>query len=198
MEGTGEVFERSPIKAQQENQGEKWNYAACFTTIQKGKGIMAGLNPKGNKKTYPDYPMDAGKLNGSFAKQGFKFINKYLNIETIGDLNYSNSCFFSSPYVADLTSKDWTLALPLFMQYVEYIDPPWIVLFGSTGRRKLKNRDYLSNILKETSELDENNAYAYHDLLNKKYHLFSFPHTQAKFSAEAKNELWEKMSERIL
>ena len=130
------AYEQSDIKT------KSLYYSVAGTPIIKYKGVLIGLNwGGGGKNDMNNYiPQDLNKLNQSqpkdyrFIHSLFPFLQEYTKLNSILDINYSNLCFFRSPKVSDLSPRDWELSSKLFEDYINYIQPPWI-LFTSLGRK---------------------------------------------------------------
>ena len=146
---TGKVFQESPIRDYQKEHKKNWNYAVCETPIQIGRGLIFGLNWGGDdKNTQTQYPVAEKERNWNFMNNSIRYFKEYLNIIDIGEVNYSNLCFFRSPKVKFLTQKDWELSLPLFRKYVEYINPSWTVLLGKKGVSILNDFGHLTSLVR--------------------------------------------------
>lgn len=132
LDKTRQVFHRSKTY---DNYGDKnWNFAICETPIQKNTGIFFGLNWGGKDiDTQSEYPVADKKRNWNFVSHSRRYFREYLKTE-IEQLNYSNLCFFRSPKVQQIEDSDWDLAIPLFKDYVDYINPPWTLILGKPNQ----------------------------------------------------------------
>jgi hypothetical protein len=83
-----------------------WSYSICGTPIQKGAGLLVGLNwgGGGNGESFPSqtYPNNIDAKTYVFIKRLFPYLNKYLKLADPHEINYSNLSFFRSPKVNDL------------------------------------------------------------------------------------------------
>lgn len=196
LRDTWQVFRESPIKQYQDREKKNWNYAICETPIQKGKGLIFGLN-WGGENDYPaqkNYPsINKGKRNWPFISTSRKYFKKHIGIESINQINYSNLCFFRSPKIKYLKERDWELALPLFEKYVNYIKPTWTLMLGNTGI------NYLGNHLTITDRIKVNGkgrkVKGYKGVLFGKYKFKCVPHpNNYRFNSSEKiDELWAKV-----
>lgn len=191
LDKTEAEFKKSKTFAKYRDKN--WNYAICDTPIQKGKGIFFGLNWGGkdiNAQTV--YPKRDNKRNWNFITQSRAFFRNHLNSE-IEDLNYSNLCFFRSPRIKDLESEDWNLAIPLFMEYVEYIKPPWLLMLGKPPKIILDKTDGW----KKEHVINQSNSRKV-NYYTGKLHGKPFggvPHPQARVSNEARQAVWKEVSD---
>jgi hypothetical protein len=199
LDKTKVEFKKSPVY-EKYGDAKNWNCAVCETPIQKEKGIFFGLNWGGRDiKQQTAYPKkekdDKEKRDWSFAKHARKYFNQYFN-KRIEDLNYSNLCFFRTPKAGYLKAKDWKLAIPLFEEYVEHINPPWLVMLGNPDRLK---REYLT-LNNEFSVYDETykkEVWAGTGILFKKYPFAYVPHSAAWCSKDTHPKLWVKMHQEL-
>jgi hypothetical protein len=190
---TKDAFQKSSIKRYQEQQipSKKWNYGICDTPIQKGKGILVGLNWGGdNHENQKDYPKLDKIRNWRFIKTSLPLLKKYLGIMTLDDLNYSNLSFFRTPKIKYMTLIDWKLSLLLFEKYVSYIKPSWILLLGTTGVKILTSLDYLTNVKKIKISGNDKKVIGYQGLIFNKYHFFCVPHPQSHISSLSRSQIW--------
>ena len=192
LDKTEAEFKKS--KTFEKNGDKNWNYAICDTPIQKGKGIFFGLNWGGkdiNAQTV--YPKGNKDRNWNFISQSRTYFRKHLNSEIEG-LNYSNLCFFRSPRIKDLESEDWNLAIPLFIEYVEYIEPKWLLMLGKPPKA-------LSSEIEEfksfyiPDETINTSVFGYTGKLHGKIPFGGVPHPQARVSNEARHGVWKKVTD---
>ena len=140
-----------------ENKDKNWFYSICNGPIFKDKPIIFGLNwGVSNDPNYEGhnaqetYPETIDTNTWKFKSH----LNSYL-IKNFGcsfyEVNYDNPCFFRTTNKRPLSYQDWRYALPLFRNYVEYINPPYLIMLGRT--RHINNeelKDY-----KEIGDLPE-------------------------------------------
>jgi hypothetical protein len=134
---TASKYSISPIRK------EELFFSVCGTSIEKGKGVLFGLNWGGSDKFRPYYPQSSMPNSDSLKHDDpdtYLFINKLLpnltnfkKIKSINEINYTNLCFFRSKKIRDLQVQDWENSAGLFKLLIEYIDPPWII-FTSIGK----------------------------------------------------------------
>ena len=173
--------------------GDKnWNFAICETPIQKSKGIFFGLNWGGdNIDVQTKYPDLQKERNWNFVSHSRRYFRDYLNTE-IEQLNYSNLCFFRSLYAHQIEHDNWSLAIPLFQEYVDYIKPPWTLLLGNIEQLK---QNHISN-QKPITVWDSKNKLNVHGctgILFGKYPFGAVPHPQAHISTEARHAVWQSV-----
>ncbi len=136
---TEKVHESSYIKKRilSEKKGEEWYYSVCGTQIFRGRPILIGLNWGGKGKFVPQRLEDYNKLGQDIHEYKFiKGINQrlkyYMSIDALVNTNYTNLSFLRSPNIRWL-DNDWEVTLPLLKEYINYINPPWI-LFASISK----------------------------------------------------------------
>lgn len=158
-EKTETAFQSSPVKEMQDARERRWNYSICGTPIRKERGVIFGLNwgGGGEKDIDPDtrkvleYPAQPSMPDGhnvekyGFISQSLPLLEKHLGVNDLSQVNYTNLCFFRSPNVKYLEEYDWRLSLPLFKELIGYIDPPWLLLSGTSGLSRLDHLGELSN-----------------------------------------------------
>lgn len=180
---TKEAFLKSSLA------NKKWNYSICGTPMRKGKGLIVGLN-WGGKETDPQLAIPDGSdiENYNFIVRSKPFLEKYLQVKNVTEINYSNICFFRSPSISHLTECDIKLSEPLFYKYLNYIKPPWTVVLSN-------NITFLPSIKtweKVTSQFNGKVFSAYrasHDEMK----FYALPHPNAHLKSEVRHDLWEKV-----
>jgi hypothetical protein len=179
------------------NGDKNWNYAICDTPIQEGKGIFFGLNWGGKDiDVQTAYPEADKKRNWNFISKSRPYFRDYIQAEIEG-LNYSNLCFFRSPKFKDLHPSDWSLVIPLFQEYVDYINPPWALMLGKPSPLWA---NHLTNKI-EYHVFDKKykkKVYGYNAFIFQKYPFGAVPHPQARVSNEARKEIWEKVIDAMM
>ncbi len=194
LERTKAAFLQS--KTLEKYPNENWNYAICDTPIRKKTGIIFGLN-WGGKDHNPQskYPEAIKTRDWPFITHSEWYFKEFLHT-TIDQLNYSNLCFFRSPSMNQIVKSDWDLAILLFKEYVEFIDPPWLLMLG---KPVYLGNSYLTNktTIKQTDINNRKNVYGYYGTLFNKYPIVSVPHPQARISTESRKDIWKQVIEKI-
>jgi hypothetical protein len=195
---TKEMFLDSPVFAQQQQLGRQWNYSACGTPIQVGKGILLGINWGVSGDHKPQIEMPDGKdiPTYNFIHRSRRFLESYLllDFETM-NFNYTNLCFFRTPNENILRPKDYENSLPLFTKFVEFVKPQWIFSLSS------KNSKILSQFGQLTDSMDFYDSEQKHKGVKAKlwgYPYFSVPHPNARVKTKSRNEIWERIGEHTL
>ena len=191
IEKTRLAYEKSPVY---EKYGHKnWKYAICDTPIKKGGDLLFGLNWGGKSHHAQEHMHSNYDRNFRLAKHADKYLNKYFKLK-LEDLNYSNLCFFRTPKSNLLKKKDWELSLPLFKEYVEFIEPPRSIMFGKPNyllRENIKNFDRLE------FNQSKKRAFAYTGLLFDKYPFASVPHPSSTVTNEGRDFLWSEIQKYL-
>ena len=192
---TREVFHQS--KTYKIHGDKNWNFAVCETPIQKGKGVFFGLNWGGDDvDVQTEYPKAEQERNWNFVSHSRRYFRDHLNTE-IEVLNYSNLCFFRSPKAIKIHNDDWELAIHLFKEYVDYIEPPWTLFLGSPKYLE-KNHVTEKNPIVVLNKKNNRNVNGYIGRLFGIYPFGSVPHPQAHISTEARHEIWQKVIDGML
>jgi hypothetical protein len=182
------------------NLNSNWSYSVCGTPIYKGSGLIVGLNWGGGGSgeifnAQINYPNGSDIENYPFIKRLSPFLKKYLRVEGFKHLNYSNLSFFRSPNVHALTNKDWELSRSLFLDYITYVQPAWIVLLGTTGLDKATKLLDLEAI--ERFDVGKKRVFkaykAQCSTLTKFTKLFALPHPSARVPEWIRDQLWRKV-----
>jgi len=188
------AFEKSDVIKKQTKGINEWKYALCATPIQKNTGLILGINWGGNDKNYEismSMPHGDDVKDYSFIKRSRFFLNDYLKINIDQpSFNYSNFCFFRSPKINSLSNKDISLCLPILEDYINYIEPPWILSLGVTIA------DFLSNNKKEEININPIEIDNYKGILGYKgklfgYNYFILPHPNYPLKNIYRNEIWK-------
>ncbi|MEE9363691.1 MAG: hypothetical protein V3U92_13915 [Cellulophaga sp.] len=197
---TKKQFQISPVRNYQINNNKNWNYAVCETPIQKEKPIIFGLNWGGNdisaQTVHPEFEKE--KRDWSFHNNIKHYLQDYLHISNIEELNYSNLCFFRTPNTSYLKNEDWKLSFPLFEAYVNYIKPEFLILLGSVGWSKLKSFGVISNEKKLIFNGIKKRSFGYYGEFLGAYKIGCVPHPQAHISSEARKFIWDAISYKLL
>lgn len=185
------VYESSPVY-KKHGANNNWHYAICDTPIQKDKGVFFGLNWGGKEhKAQTVHPSEDYERDWKLAKHANHYLDKHFNTG-LSQLNYSNLCFFRTPTAKYLSYQDWQLSIPLFQEYVEFINPPWAIMMGNP---KILNEKQFTN--RKRLEFKAPNAnrrsFAYVGLLFGKYPFGAVPHSAARCSPETHTNLWAQM-----
>jgi hypothetical protein len=195
LDETKKVFLESETR--KHNPNENWNYAICDTPIQKGKGLFFGLNWGGNDKNAQSaYPDAIKERDWNFINNSRSYFREFFKLE-IENLNYSNLCFLRTPNAFKLHPSDWKLTIPLFQEYVEYINPPWTLMLGKPVPLWDHHLEPKSFFLVDDKK-NNRKVYGYSGLLFGKYPFGAVPHPQARVSKEARMEIWKKVSKGLI
>ena len=191
---TKNAFESSDVLKRQIALCQKWNYSVCATPIQKGKGIVFGLNWGGsNHDPQAEYPLEEKEHSWNFMNNSRRYFSQYLEIDSINQVNYSNLCFFRSPKIHYLTQDDWQRSIPLFEEYVNFIDPPWTLMLGSAALSHLGDAGPWKLVKKISERSNSKTVHGYQGILFEKYPLIIVPHPQARISTKARDAIWEQL-----
>lgn len=191
------AFFNSPIYYSQKELGKQWSYSVCGTPIQTGKGILLGINWGADGIHNPQSAIPDGKdiITYKFIERSKDYLLNYLNVNPARiNFNYANLCFFRSPKESDLTKRDYELSLPLFKQYVEFIQPPWIFSLGSSNSKWLQQLKKL----KKTIEFPDNEG-KFKGITGTlwKFPYFSVPHPNARVKSKSREEIWESIGKQF-
>lgn len=195
---TEEMFLNSPVYATQKQSGCQWSYSVCNTPIQRGKGILLGINWGVSGYHVPQTKMPDGKeiTTYNFIYRSREFLERYLllDFDTL-NFNYTNLCFFRTPKESSLHKKDYENSLALFRKFVEFVEPKWIFSLSSNNNKILSQFGHLTD---STDFYDSDNKYkgVKANLWGHSY--FSVPHPNARVKAKSRNEIWELIGEQTL
>lgn len=186
-------------KSHQKDKG--WFYSICGTPIQVNKGIIIGINwgvdNKHQHKRQSKMEIDEEIKNYKFIKNSSDFLINYLQINLeILDFNYSNLCFFRTPKENNLTFADYELSIPLFKEYVKFINPPWIFSFGITNFLRLLESKIIK---KEQYKKHPDNNNKFYGVSGKLWdtNFYAVPHPNAHVPSEARLTIWKAISDEI-
>lgn len=190
LEKTREVFLTS--KTYSLYGDRNWNFAVCETPIKKKTGVFFGLNWGGDDtNTQSEYPKISKERNWNFISHSRQYFRNFLHSE-IEQLNYSNLCFFRSPKAYQIHKDDWELVIPLFKEYIDYINPPWSLLLGNI--ENLGNRYLTEKVtIKVWDKKHSRSAFGYTGCLFGIYPFAAVPHPQARISAETRQAIWNSV-----
>lgn len=91
-----------------------------------------------------------------------------------------------------LVTKDWENSIPLFEEYVKYINPEYVIILGRTPIVMLDRFDKLNEIKRERYG-DKKKFRVYKALLFGKYKLYGLPHPNAHIKKETLLEIWSSI-----
>ncbi len=210
-EKTDLAFQKSQIKYKQDRKNRSWNYSICATPIQQKKGILFGLNWGGDGEYESQTKMPtATAINDNPGANKFIYtllpnLRKYFNLNSISEINYSNLCFFRSPKISDLKNEDWELSLPLFIEFCEFINPPWII-FTSISKSQIERLKRLNSKKSDLIILGEQFSIKQGDKefigykkgkFNNTTDFYVVPHPGTQLWNESRKKIWEKASSVI-
>ena len=188
---TEDAFSKSPIHLN--NPDKKWFYSVCATPLNKGKGLILGINWGGSEGHVPQAGIPDGKgiETYGFFRLSAQKLKEYLELD-INELNfnYTNLCFFRSPREKDLSFKDYENSWPLFEEYVNYIDPPWILSLSVMNVDKLKLLGKIKNIKEYPDQNGKKFGYKA-QVLNRKF--YAVPHPNARLSNLSRDQIWSNL-----
>ena len=201
---TETVFQSSPVKKKQDSLGRQWSYSLCATPIRRRHGVIFGLNWGGGSEQDIDpktrkpfaYPPQAEMPDGTdiedyrFIRQSLPLLKTYLGVTSPAEINYTNLCFFRTPTIADLEEEDWDLSLPLFRKFVKFIDPPWLLMLGTSGLWKLQELELLTDLKDHDVVQGKKTCWSYSAETSGKP-FAAVPHPQAHLKSEVRSQLWE-------
>jgi uracil-DNA glycosylase len=191
---TEAAWQKLPIRI------EKWKYAISATEFRPGKGLILGINwgadDKGHEK--PLHPGDDHDLSKyRFIAVSRVHLKRILNLnfdEGKFNFNYSNLCFFRSKRVSDLTEAHHKLSIPLFEEYVQHIQPKWIIGFGVTNYTVM-NRYGMVDQWNEAP--GDGKAFKLYYGRYKGCPIYLLPHPQARVPGERRQQLWDSLEEQL-
>ena len=200
QEKTETVFHQSEVY--KKNKDKNWFYSICNGPILRDKPIIFGLNwGVSNNLNYEGhkaqkiYPETIDTNTWKFKSHVNSYLIKYFRC-SFDEVNYSNQCFFRTPKERFLSYQDWRDALPLFREYVEYINPPYLIMLG---RPRYMNNEELKDY-REIGHLPEGSkrrSYVRLGTLFDKYKFGSVPHSSAHISPETHDVLWKILEEKF-
>lgn len=200
QEKTEEAFQQSEVY--NKNRDKDWFYSICNGPIFREKPIIFGLdwgvsndpNYEGHKPQ-KKYPNEINTRTWKFKSHVNTYLTKYFGC-SFDEVNYSNQCFFRSPNEKFLSHQDWRDAIPLFRDYIEYINPPYLIMLGRPRHMNKKElKDY-----KEIGHLPEGSkkrSFVRLGTLFDKYKFGSVPHSSAFISTDTHDELWKILKEKF-
>ncbi|HET6568976.1 MAG TPA: hypothetical protein VFG50_13510 [Rhodothermales bacterium] len=204
---TQAAFDQAPVKQLQKGLGRTWSYSICATPIRKNTGVIFGLNWGGGGEEDRDpktgevyiYPPQAKMPDGAdigsypFVQRSAPLLNEFLGVQDISRLNYSNLCFFRTPSIAKLDDKDWEKSAPLFLEYVRYIDAPWLLMLGTSRLSIVSGLGLIENLSKHTAEQNGRTHRSYSGRIDGKPFM-CVPHPNAQVPSVARRSLWAHAS----
>jgi hypothetical protein len=200
QEKTEKIFYQSEIYAK--NKDKNWFYSICNGPILRHKPIIFGLNwgvsndpnYEGHKaqKTYPE---NIDQNTWKFKSHVNTYLIKYFGY-SFDEVNYSNQCFFRTPNEKFLSYQDWRDSIALFREYVQYINPPYLIMLG---RPRHLNNDELKDYRKigYLPLGSKRRSFVRLGTLFDKYAFGSVPHSSAHISPDTHDELWKILKENL-
>jgi hypothetical protein len=198
LSDTKEKYMLSPVFAEQQKLGRQWNYSVCGTPIQIGKGILLGINwgVSGDHNPQTDMPDGKDIPTYNFIRRSRHYLENYLRLDfDTMNFNYTNLCFFRTPNEVILRPKDYENSLPLFKQFVEFVQPDWIFSLSNGNSKILSQFGLLTNTT-DFYDSEQKHKGVKANLWGHPY--FSVPHPNARVKTKSRNEIWERISEQIL
>ncbi len=194
---TLDIFYESPIYKKQHEENQQWGFSICGTPIQIGKGIIFGINWGGNGEYEDQSEMPKGNeiLEYDFIKRSKTFFDKYLHLKfDEPNFNYTNLCFFRTPNIKYLSFQDYERSYPLFVEYVKFIQPPWIFSLGITGYDILKKLGPLKADpdIRDSSQSQRGATGKFFG-----FNFYAVPHPNAHLKGDSRQEIWAQIGEKF-
>lgn len=191
------AYESSEIKA------KGFYYSVCATPIHLRSTLILGFNWGGREQkaqlaeNIPNVQFNLMDTLGSM-KRTINYFKKHFS-EADQDGNpanfvQSNFCFFRSPKERDISQHDINLSVPLFEEFLQYVQPLRVISFSS------KLKEYFANnnrIIKTDSPLIEsgrNKFVASKGMLyvqDKSIPIFFLPHPNYPITRLAREMAWD-------
>jgi uracil-DNA glycosylase family 4 len=203
LEEAKEAFGKSKLRFHQDRKNLNWGLSICATPILREKGVIMGINWGGGSKaddaiyktqsvmpTKNDFLDHYEKGHYRFIDKSKKLIEEFLKIDVDSiEFNYTNLCLFRSPETSDLGYEDIQLCLPIVKEFVEFINPPWILSVGNSNVIHLgDNINYLNKIHTEGTA---HNGYT-GNLWGHQF--YSVPHPNArKLTGDIRHAIWKNV-----
>ncbi|BFP40573.1 hypothetical protein FGF1_14180 [Flavobacteriaceae bacterium GF1] len=200
QEKTDRVFKNSEVYSK--NKDKNWYYSICNGPIYSKKPIVFGLNWGVSQdkdfeghQAQTSYPSIIDNDTWPFKTHVNHYLLKYFGY-TFDEVNYSNLCFFRTPNTDYLSYQDWRDAIPLFKEYVEYINPPYLIMMGAP---KYLNEQELSSIENHgvLPEGKNRRSFVRTGVLFYKFKFGSVPHSAAHISPNTHDILWKILKEKF-
>lgn len=199
-----EAYAKAPIRAR------GWSYSICRTPIARGSGAVIGLNwggggPRDSHRYEPQTRMPGPEdfrreLNGAYLRSLMPDLREHLAIDDSSfAVNSLNLCPFRSPSIGDLSDEDWRLGIPIFLEFVHDVKPPWIVI-TTTSRRDLARVAAADSSfrLDEEVSVPATNGLTYSGYLGSigSSEFIAVPHPGARIPGDARTAIWRALTAR--
>jgi len=197
------LFEFSEVKFRQNRNTLKWGLSLCATPINPGKVVILGISWGGavsaeNARysiqsrfpTKEEFLEDYNAGEYPFIQKSKEFISEFLQIKIEDvEFNYTNVCLFRSPNVSDLSIKEVRWCMPILKEFIEFIDPPFILSLGNT------NIVYLEPDLRELKKFTEvGTPHVGYSGILWSHPFYSVPHPNArKLTDEVRHKIWSSV-----
>lgn len=194
---TEKQFKQSHIYQKQLSFGKQWGYSICATPISRGNGVIFGINWGGSNNFSEQTAMPTGDDIGEylFIKQSKRFLESDWKLDiTKKNFNYTNLCFFRTPSEKHLSKDDYNLSLPLFEEYVRYINPPWLLSISMKNFKVLNSLRLLTFI---QPFFDNEKKFKGYSAQLWGYKVFFVPHPNAHLTNAARETIWTKVSDEM-
>jgi hypothetical protein len=188
---TEDAFSKSPIHLN--NPDKKWFYSICATPLNKKAGLILGINwgVDGDHEAQQSIPDGKDIQTYGFIKRSSGKLKEHLKLDIDQlNFNYANLCFFRSPKEKDLSFSDYLNSWPLFEEYVNYINPPWILSLSVMNVDRLQTLKAIKNIVKYPDPGGRNFGFKA-EVLGKEF--YAVPHPNARLSILSRDQIWSSL-----
>ena len=195
------LFEFSEVKFRQITNTSKWGISLCATPINPGKPVIMGINWAGAASTeiarysfqrrFPtkeEFLRDYHAGGYPFIQKSENLINEFLKIRIEDvEFNYTTVCLFRSPNISDLSIKEVRWCMTILREFIELIDPPFILSLGNT------NIVFLEPDLRDLKKFTgPGSAHVGYSGLLWGHTFYSVPHpTARKLNDDLRRKIWE-------
>lgn len=172
---------------------ENFYYSICGTPLNIGDGLIIGINWGVDKEHSAQSEIPDGKdiVTYNFIKRSKELLEQFTNVSfTDINFNYSNLCFFRSRKASDLCIEDYQNSKQLFIKYLKFIKPQWVISLGNTNTKVLSQLSILTNEIEFIDKEQKHKSYKGY-ILDIPY--YSVPHPNARVKSESRNLLWQKV-----
>lgn len=186
------AYAESPLRR---SQGDACaHYEICATPLRRGEGIVCGFAAASVAgETYapqtaaPERPtVDAG-----YARSLDPLLQRFLGV-ALREVNVTNLCFFRTATPEALEDDDWRCAIPLFLKYTLYLDPPWIVFTDTALLDRLVDSGLVDDYHTHVARGEEQPlARSYSGHLRTGEPFACVPAPGADLAPEQRAELWQ-------
>lgn len=180
----------------------KWGYELIQSALVENQPLVMGFNwGVDNKwdryvlgKEYRNQnrikKMNFVKIYKGSIERSMTLLRQYFNNIEFENGSHANFCFFRSENESQITQKDISLCIPIFMELLEIVKPSVIFCFSSKARNFLVQNELIDNYKSKYLSNNTKNSFTSGKGSIRKTPIYFLPHPNYMLNGELRKKAW--------